>query len=269
MLTQAIDWHWIFFINVPIGAVTAALAVRLLDPARGIGVGNGADVPGALLIVSALMLGVYTIVVPAARNGWGAAETLGLGAASVALLVAFLAREATAKRPLIPLRVLRSRDVAGANLIQALLVAGMFGMFFLGALYLQRVLHYDALEIGLAFLPSTVVMGTMSLRYSQRLVMRFGPRPTLIAGMSLGALGLAWFARVPEHGDYLVSVLPALVVLGLGIGGSFPALMALAMAGAGPEDAGLASGLVNTTAQVGGALGWLRWPRWPPLTPTA
>ena len=255
VLTQAIDWHWIFFINVPIGLLTATLAMRLLDPGHGIGLGEGADILRAVLIVTALMLGVYTIVVPAARQGWGAGETLGLGAASLALLVGFLIREATAKRPLIPLRVLCSRNLAGANVIQALLVAGMFGMFFLGALYLQRVLHYGALEIGLAFLPATLVMGTMSLRYSELLVMRFGARRTLITGMSLGALGLAWFARVPEHDDYVVHVLPALVVLGLGIGGSFPALMGLAMAGARPEDAGLASGLVNTTAQVGGALG--------------
>jgi len=247
VLTQAIDWHWIFFINVPIGVVTATLALRLLDPGQGIGLSHGADIPGAVLIVTALMLGVYTIVVPAARHGWGATPTLVLAAASLALLAGFLVREATAKRPLIPLRVFRSRDLAGANLIQALLVAGMFGMFFLGALYLQRVLHYDALEIGLAFLPTTLVMGTMSLRYSERLVMRFGPRATLIAGMSLVAVGLVWFAQVPEHEDYIVHVLPALVILGLGIGGSFPALMALAMAGAGPEDAGLASGLVNTT----------------------
>ncbi|MGH2896619.1 MAG: MFS transporter, partial [Solirubrobacteraceae bacterium] len=169
--------------------------------------------------------------------------------------VGFLAREAIAARPLIPLRIFRSRDQSGANLIQALLVAGMFGMFFLGALYLQRVLHYDALKIGLAFLPTTLVMGTMSLRYSQRLVMRFGPRRVLIGGMSLGALGLAWFAQAPARDAYVVHVLPALLVLGLGIGGSFPALMAPAMAGARPEDAGLASGLVNTTAQIGGALG--------------
>ncbi len=255
VLTQAIDWHWIFFINVPIGVVTATLALRLLAPGRGIGLSHGADIPGAMLIVASLMLGVYTIVVPAARHGWGATPTLILAAASLALLAGFLVREAMAERPLIPLRVFRSRDLAGANLIQALLVAGMFGMFFLGALYLQRVLRYDALEIGLAFLPTTLVMGTMSLRYSERLVMRFGPRRTLIAGMSLAAVGLAWFAQVPEHEDYVVHVLPALVILGLGIGGAFPALMALAMAGAGPEDAGLASGLVNTTAQVGGALG--------------
>jgi EmrB/QacA subfamily drug resistance transporter len=255
VLTQAIDWHWIFFINIPIGVVTATLALRLLEPGQGIGLDQGADVPGALLLVSALMLGVYTIVVPAARHGWGAGETLGLGAISLALLVGFLVREATAPRPLIRLRVFRSRNLAGGNLLQALLVAGMFGMFFLGALYLQRVLHYDALGIGLAFLPTTVVMGTMSLRYSERLVMRFGARRVLIVGMSLAALGLGWFAQVPVRDAYVVHVLPALLLLGLGIGGSFPALMAVAMAGAGPEDVGLASGLVNTTAQVGGALG--------------
>jgi EmrB/QacA subfamily drug resistance transporter len=255
VLTQAIDWHWIFFINVPIGIVTAALALRLLEPGQGIGLDRGADVPGAVLLVAALMLGVYTIVVPAARHGWGAGETLSLGAVSLALLAGFLVREATARRPLIPLRLFRSRNLAGGNLLQALLVAGMFGMFFLGALYLQRVLHYDALEIGLAFLPTTLVMGTMSLRYSERLVMCFGARRVLIVGMSLAALGLAWFAQVPVRDAYLVHVLPALLVLGLGIGGSFPALMAVAMAGAGPEDAGLASGLVNTTAQVGGAIG--------------
>lgn len=255
VLTQAIDWHWIFFINLPIGIVTAALALRLIEPREGIGLDQGADVPGALLLVIALMLGVYTIVVPAAQRGWGAGETLALGAVSVALLVGFLVREATATRPLIPLRVFRSRNLAGGNLLQALLVAGMFGMFFLGALYLQRVLRYDALGIGLAFLPTTLVMGTMSLRYSERLMMRFGARRVLIVGMSLAALGLGWFAQVPVHDAYVVHVLPALLVLGLGIGGSFPALMAVAMVGAGPEDAGLASGLVNTTAQMGGAIG--------------
>jgi EmrB/QacA subfamily drug resistance transporter len=255
VLTQAISWHWIFFINVPVGVVTVFLARRLIEPGQGIGMAQGADVQGALLLVASLMLGVYTIVVPAAQHGWGAGETLALGATSVALLAGFVIREATAARPLIPLRAFRSRNLAGANLIQALLVAGMFGMFFLGALYLQRVLHYDALKIGLAFLPTTLVMGTMSLRYSERLVMRYGPRRVLIAGMSLGTLGLAWFSQVPVHDAYVVHVLPALIVLGLGIGGSFPALMTLAMTGAGPEDAGLASGLVNTTAQVGGALG--------------
>src|SRR5205807_2410410 len=153
ILTQGINWHWIFFVNIPIGIVTAVLAIRLLAKDQGIGLARGADVPGALLITSALMLGVYTIVKPAADKGWGSGTTLLLGAASLALLAAFIAREATARQPLIPLRIFRSRNVSGANLIQLLTVAGMFGLFFLGALYLQRVLGYNALEIGLAFLP--------------------------------------------------------------------------------------------------------------------
>ena len=169
--------------------------------------------------------------------------------------MAFVVREATARNPLIPLRIFRSRNVSGANAMQALLVAGMFGMFFMGALYLQRVLGYDALHIGLAFLPATIVMGILSLRYSERLIMRFGARATLLPGMVLIAAGLALFTQAPVDGSYARDVLPVMLLLGLGIGVSFPALMNLAMSGATREDAGLASGLVNTTAQVGGALG--------------
>jgi EmrB/QacA subfamily drug resistance transporter len=255
VLTQAINWHWIFFINVPIGLVTAVAALRLLDDGRALGLGRGADLPGAALIVGSLMLGVYTIVSPAAEHGWGSATTLVFAAGSLVLLVLFVWREATARQPLMPLRVFRSREIVGANTIQALLVAGMFGTFFLGSLYLQRVLHYDPLKIGLAFLPTTVVMGTLSLRYSERLIMRFGARRTLLPGMVLVAAGLLLFARIPVHGSYATDVLPVMLLLGLGVGSSFPALMTLAMADAAPEDAGLASGLVNTSAQVGGALG--------------
>jgi EmrB/QacA subfamily drug resistance transporter len=255
VLTQSINWHWIFFVNLPIGIATAALANRLLEGDEGIGFGDGADIPGAVLVTSSLMLGVYTIVKPAAEYGWGSGPALGLAAGSLALLAAFVAREATARNPLIPLRIFRSRNVAGANAIQALLVAGMFGMFFMGALYLQRVLGYDALEIGFAFLPATIIMGTLSLRYSERLIMRFGARRALLSGMALIAVGLALFTRAPVDGAYLRDVLPVMVLLGFGIGVSFPALMTLAMSGATHEDAGLASGLVNTTAQVGGALG--------------
>jgi EmrB/QacA subfamily drug resistance transporter len=255
VLTQSINWHWIFFINIPIAIVTGVLAHRLIKRDEGIGFGDGADIPGALLITSSLMLGVYTIVKPAAAHGWGSGQALAFGAASLALLVAFVVREATARNPLVPLRIFRSRNVTGANVLQALLVAGMFGMFFLGALYLQRVLGYDALEIGFAFLPATIVMGVLSLRYSERLIMRFGARGTLIPGMALVAVGLALFTRAPVHGSYVEHVLPVMILLGLGIGVSFPALMTLAMSGATREDAGLASGLVNTTAQVGGALG--------------
>jgi EmrB/QacA subfamily drug resistance transporter len=255
VLTQAISWHWIFFINVPIGAVTGALAMRVLPADRGLGIGAGADALGALLITGALMLGVYTIVKPAADDGWGATTTLVLGTVAVALLVAFLIREATVRTPLVPLSILRSRNIAGANAIQALLVAGMFSVFFLGTLYLREVLGYDALEIGFAFLPTTLVMGTLSLRYSERLMMRFGPRTTLIPGLVLIAAGLGLYARVPVHGHYLTDVLPAGLLMGTGVGVSMAALMTLAMSGVEPHQAGLASGLVNTTAQVGGALG--------------
>jgi EmrB/QacA subfamily drug resistance transporter len=255
LLTQGFSWHWIFFINIPIGVTTAVLALRLLDRDSGIGFGRGADVPGALLITSSLMLGVYTIVQPAAEYGWGSGRTLSLGATALALLVAFVVREATALSPLMPLRIFRSRVVTGANAIQALTVAGMFGMFFLGVLYLQRVLGYDALRTGLAFLPVSLVMGTLSLRYSERLITRFGARAMLLPGLALIAAGLALFARVPVDGDYVTDVLPSMVLLGTGAGVSFPALTTLAMSGATSSDAGLASGLVNTTTQVGAALG--------------
>ena len=255
VLTQVLDWHWIFFVNVPIGIVTAILAVRLLERERGLGLKAGADVPGALLITAALMLGVYTIVKPAAEQGWGATRTLLLGAVSLALLAAFVAREATARTPLMPLRIFRSRNVSGANLVQALLVAGMFGMFFMGALYLQRVLGYDALQVGLAFLPVTLIMGVLTLRYAERIVTRVGAKRALVPGVVLIAIGLAMFARVPVDGSYVRDVLPTMIVMSLGIGVSFPALMTLSMSGATPQDAGLASGLVNTSVQVGGALG--------------
>jgi predicted MFS family arabinose efflux permease len=212
-------------------------------------------VPGAVLVTSALMLGVYTIVSPAAEDGWGSGRALGFGAASLVLLAAFIFREARTPNPLVPLRIFRSRNVSGANITQVLLVAGMFGMFFLGSLYLQRVLGYSALEIGLAFLPTTLVMGTLSVKYSERLVMRYGARRVLIPGLVVMAIGLAIFTQAPVDGGYWLHVFPVLVLLGLGVGLAGPALMNLAMSGVDQQDAGLASGLVNTSAQVGGALG--------------
>jgi EmrB/QacA subfamily drug resistance transporter len=255
VLTQLLNWHWIFFINLPIGVATAVLTKRLLPADRGIGLRDGADVLGAVLITGSLMIGVYTIVEPAAHLGWVAGRTLTLGAVSLALLAAFLVREATAATPLVPLRIFKSRNVSGANVIQALTVAGMFGMFFLGVLYVQQVLGYDALGTGLAFLPTTIVMGALSVRYAEKLITRFGARRILVPGLVMIAAGLAWFARVPVQGGYLVDVLPSMLLIGAGVGVSFPALMTLAMSGATPSDAGLASGLVNTTVQVGAALG--------------
>jgi len=195
-LTQAISWHWIFLINLPIGVATAFFANRLVEGRKGIGLKEGADIPGAAMITAALMLGVYTILGVGA-HGWGSTQTLGLGAVSLTLLAAFVARQARIANPLMPLRLFRSRNVAGANTIQALLVAGMFGMFFLGALYLQRILGYDALEVGLAFLPATVLMGTMSLGFSERLIMRFGPRKTLVPGVI--AIGVACCSSRGHH----------------------------------------------------------------------
>jgi len=254
VLTQALDWHWIFIVNVPIGLATAVATRRLIAHDTGAGLRGGADVPGAALVTSALMLAVYTIVKPAAEDGWGATSTLVCGAVALVLLAAFIVREATARSPLIPLRIFHSRTITGANVIQALAAAGMFGTFFLGSLFLERVLGYDALEIGLAFLPTCVLMGVVSLRGTDRLVMRFGARNTVIPGLALLLLGLALFARTPADASFAADLLPALALLGVGAGICFPALMSLAMSDAAPQDAGLASGLVNTTAQVGGAL---------------
>ncbi len=254
VITQTINWHWIFFINLPIGLITAFLATRLVPTREGLGLRAGADIFGAALLTGGLMLGVYNILqVP--TEGWGSSQTLVLGAASLLLIAAFLVRQAKIKNPLMPLRLFRSRNVAGANVVQSLVVAGMFGMFFLGALYLQRILGYDALQVGLAFLPATIVMGTMSIGLSERLIMRFGPRRTLLPGVALIGVGLLLFARTPVHGTYVTDLMPAMILIGFGVGTAFPSLMTLAMSGATPSDSGLASGLVNTSLQVGGAIG--------------
>ena len=254
VLTEAINWHWIFFVNLPIGVATALLARRLVPASDGIGLHRGADIPGALLLTGGLMLGVYTIL-EAGEQGWGSTQTLALGGVSIALLALFLARQARIPNPLMPLRLFRSRNVAGANLVQSLLVVGMFGVFFLGALYMQRILGYGALEVGLAFLPWTIVMAVMSFRFTALLNMRFGPRATLLPSLVIIAAGLLLFARTPVDASYPLDILPSMVLMGLGTGLAFPSLMGLAMSGATPEDSGLASGLVNTSMQVGGAIG--------------
>jgi EmrB/QacA subfamily drug resistance transporter len=254
VLTDAISWHWIFLINLPIGIATAYMATRLVANPKGIGLSAGADFPGAGLITASLMLGVFTILRIEAW-GWNDPRIFVLGAISLALLALFLHRQATIANPLMPLRLFRSRNVAGANALQALLVAGMFGMFFLGALYLQKVLGYSPLKVGLAFLPTTLVMGTLSLGFSEKLIMRFGPRTTLIPGVCMVVVALLLFARTPVDASYFTDLLPPFLLIGIGVGTSFPAIMTLAMSGATPEDAGLASGFVNTSMQVGGAIG--------------
>src|SRR5262245_13974160 len=254
ILTESINWHWIFYVNLPIGVATAILISRLLESDTGVGLGRGADLLGALLVVSALMIGIYAIL-EAGDHGWASARTVGLGATAIVLLAGFVVREARAENPLVPLRVFRSRVVSAANAVQALTVAGLFGLFFLGALYLQRVLGYGAIEVGLSFLPVALLIGALSVGISARLIMRFGATATLLPGLGLIAIALALFARVPVDGQYVVDVLPSMLLIGVGGGLVFPSLFTLALSSAGPSDSGLASGLVNTSQQVGGALG--------------
>ena len=254
VLTETLNWHWIFFVNLPIGLATALFAIRLVPDREGIGLTRGADLPGAALLTVGLMVGVYTIL-GVTEEGWGSTQTLALGAVSIGLLAAFVVRQARVPNPLMPLRLFRSPIVAGANLVQALLVVGMFGMFFLGALYMQRILGYGALQVGLAYLPTTVVMGIMSFRFTGQLNLRFGPQATLVPAMVFVVVALLLLARTPVDATYAIDLLPAMILFGLGAGLAFPSLMTLAMSGATPSDSGLASGLVNTSVQVGGAVG--------------
>jgi EmrB/QacA subfamily drug resistance transporter len=254
VLTETISWHWIFFVNIPIGIATALAAIRLVPDREGIGLTAGADLPGAVLLTGGLMLFVYTIL-GVTEEGWGSSQTLVLGAISIGLLIAFVARQARVANPLMPLRLFRSRLVSGANLVQALLVVGMFGMFFLGALYMQRILGYGALQVGLAYLPLTIVMGTMSFRFTGQLNLKYGPEATLVPAMIFIVAGLLWLARTPIDANYVFDLLPSMILIGLGAGLGFPSLMTLAMSGTTESDSGLASGLVNTSVQVGGAIG--------------
>src|SRR6266542_3447040 len=240
LITQAISWHWIFFVNLPIGIATAVAAARTLDDDRGIGLGRGADVLGAGLVTSALMLGVYTIV-QTSEYGLGSARTIVLGGVALALLAGFVVRQALGRNPILPLHVFRSRKVAGANVIQALISTSFLGFFFLGSLDLQRVLGYGPMAIGLAFLPVAIVMALFSIRFSAQLIARFGAGPMLVAGQVLAGIALVIVALGPTSASYLAHLLVPMALL--------------AMADVHPDEAGLASGLLNTTGQVGGALG--------------
>ncbi|MFJ2739755.1 DHA2 family efflux MFS transporter permease subunit [Streptomyces sp. NPDC087440] len=253
-LTSALSWHWIFLINLPIGLVSVVAAWRVLAADRGAGLGKGADYLGAALVTAALMLGVYTLV-QTAEHGWSSARTLLLGAVAVALLAAFTLRQRRAAEPLVRLRVFRSRTLTGANLVQIAMIAGMYAFQYIGALYLQQVLGYESLTTGLAFLPAPLVIGTLMLGLSTRLTTRFGPRTVLLGGLVSIVAGLALFGRAPADGAYATDVLPAILLLSVGFGIGMPALTGLAMSDARPEDAGLASGLFNTTQVVGGSFG--------------
>ncbi|MFB6615276.1 MFS transporter [Streptomyces sp. NPDC056367] len=253
VLTEALDWHWIFFINLPIGLAALLLALPALPAGRGPGLGAGADVLGAVLITGGLMLGIYTVV-KVEQYGWTSAHTLGLGALSLALLAGFTLRQAKARTPLVPLRIFRSRTVTGANLVQMMLVASLFSFQILVALYLQKVQGYGAAATGLAMLPAALVIGAVSLAASARLNARFGERNVLMAGLGLLVVALGLLTRLPVHADYVTDLLPVMLLVS-GIGLALPALTTLGMSGADEGDAGLASGLFNTTQQIGMALG--------------
>jgi EmrB/QacA subfamily drug resistance transporter len=252
VLTELFSWHWIFLVNIPVGVLVFVLSLRLLPPVPGIASGR-LDVAGAVTVTGALMLAVYAIV-NGNETGWTSAETLGLLAGAVALLVAFLVIEARITTPLMPLGLFKNRNVSAANTVGALMAAGMFAYFFFSALYLQQVLGYSPLEVGLAYLPGTLVWGASSL-YSDKLVMRFGIKPPLLAGLGLMTLALLLLARTPVDGSWAVDILPATIAIGLGGGIAFNPLLLAAMSGVAPQEAGLASGVVNTAFMMGGALG--------------
>ncbi|MER6287875.1 MFS transporter [Streptomyces sviceus] len=251
-LTQALNWHWIFLINLPIGIVALLAAIRVLDAEDGEGLGRGADYPGAALVTGALMLTVYVIVGSGDREP---ATTLVLAVAALALFTAFTLRQARAARPLLRLRLFGSRLLSGANAVQILMIATMYGFQFLGALYVQRVLGFGELLTGTAFLPAPIAIGVLMLGLSARTIGRFGPYRVLLAGLVLIVAGMALLSRAPAEGSYAADVLPPLLLLSVGFAAAMPALTGLAMSGAREEDAGLASGLFNTTQVVGGSLG--------------
>jgi EmrB/QacA subfamily drug resistance transporter len=254
ILTDVLDWHWIFLVNVPVGILVVVLSLVLIPGARVASAAQKLDVAGAITVTGALMLAVYAIV-NGNEVGWGAVRTLGLLAASVVLLVAFLVIESRVESPLVPLRLFRLRNIAVSNVVGVLWAGSMFAWFFLSALYLQLVLGYSPLEVGLAFLPGNLIMGVLSIGLSAKLVLRFGIRLPLATGLGFAGLGLLLFARAPVDGTFVVDVLPAMILLGLGAGMAFNPVLLAAMSDVEPTEAGLASGVVNTSFMMGGALG--------------
>lgn len=254
LITQSFGWHWAFLINVPIGVIAFSLALRLIEPERGLGIGKGADALGAVLVTSGLSLAVYAII-QSAEPSTNIGQTLIFGAVSVLLLLGFVLRQAKATQPLVNLRIFRNRQVSIANIIVVLVFASGFGFQFLTALYLQRVLGYDSLQTGLAFLPGPIMIGLISLFLSSRLIARFGPGPVLLVGLAAFATALLWLSRAPTNGDYSTDILPVLVLMGSGMGLAIPPVIMLAMGGVDTADAGLASGLNNTAQQAGAAVG--------------
>ena len=254
VLTEAISWHWIFFINIPIGVVALVVGSRLIPRDTGMGLHHGVDVLGGILVTATPSVAVYAIL-QAGDSGWLSARTVALFVATVALLGTFLWRESTTRTPLVPLRIFKSRTLAAANVLRALFPVGLFGTFFLGVLYMQHVLGYSSLQTGAAFLPQTVAVGTFSLFVTGRLVTRFGARRVLIAGLLLVTAGLGLFSRAPVDGTYVSSLLPVTLLIGSGAGLIFAPSSTMAMSGVARSEVGLASGLANVALQMGAAVG--------------
>ena len=254
LLTSTLSWHWIFLVNLPIGIAVYALCLTPLPDDRAGATGEPLDVGGAVTITSSLMLAVYAIV-NGNEAGWASMQTLGLLAAALALLAIFLVVEAKVSHPLMPLGLFKLRSVAVSNIVGMLWAAAMFAWFFISALYMQLVLGYSAMQVGLAFLPSNLIMAALSLGWSAKLVMRFGVRGPLAVGLLMAALGLALFARAPVDGHFWVDVLPGMLLLGLGVGVALNPVLLAAMSEVAPSESGLASGVVNTAFMMGGALG--------------
>ncbi|MES1977163.1 MAG: DHA2 family efflux MFS transporter permease subunit [Pseudomonadota bacterium] len=253
LLTSQLNWHWIFLVNLPIGVGVFALCMALIPAGSG-QTGHKLDVGGAVTVTGALMLAVYAVV-NGNEAGWGSAQTLGLLGAAIVLLAVFISIESRVASPLMPLGLFRLRNVATANVAGVLWAAAMFAWFFISALYMQLVLEFTPLQVGLAFLPANLIMAAMSLGVSARIVMRWGFRGPLAVGLAIAAAGLALFARAPVGGSFVLHVLPGMLLLGVGAGIAFNPMLLAAMSDVKPEDSGLASGVVNTAFMMGGSLG--------------
>jgi EmrB/QacA subfamily drug resistance transporter len=254
VVTQWVSWHWVFFINVPIGLATFVAGAVLLTPQRGTGLGEGIDVLGSLLVTASTTLGISAIV-ESADHGWASPLTLGLGVSAAVLLVAFVGLESRLRNPILPLHVLTAGNLLKASAVRALLVAGMFSTWFLGTLYLQRVLGYGAIQTGLAFLPLALVIMVLSLGITARIMERFGALPTLVAGLATVTTGLLLLSRAGEHAGYFPNLFVPFVIIGLGAPLSMMPLLTIAMDGVAREHAGLASGVANAFLQLAGAVG--------------
>ncbi len=254
VLTETLSWHWVFFVNLPIGVLAFVLGRALIRDDQGQGLRHGVDWLGSLLITTSLMSAIYAIV-EVTSHGWGSTEVLGFGALAAVLMAAFLTLESRIENPIMPLRVLRLQGLARASLVRGFLVTGMYSTFFLGTLYLEHVRHYSALQTGAAFLPWTITVAILSRGVTTRLVERFGQLPVLLAGMTSAIAGLLLFSTVGPQTSFFPTFFLACFAIGLGIGMAFMPLLTIAMADVPAGDAGLASGITNVSQQISGAVG--------------